>query len=66
MRIYISGNELGRRLALAPLTLRNRLRQNHIEPDAVAITGNKTGLLFEADKLPSLRQTLTPVETNAQ
>ena len=62
MTTFISQNELGRRLSLAPATLKSRLVEKSIEPAGCVVNGQRPPLLiFDAAKLPELRRALVPV-----
>ena len=58
--IFISKNELARRLGIALVTLDRRLDRTGTEPDAKLYHPGETpdGQLFDAANLPSLRATL--------
>jgi 3-mercaptopyruvate sulfurtransferase SseA len=69
MKTFLSGNELSRRLGLAQATFRQRLQQRGIEADGVVVVGQKKGLLFDAERVPTLRRALvvpTAIEAEAR
>jgi len=64
MRIYLTTAELQRRVGIARATLQKRLIERGIQPDGVAVNGGKQpGPLYDAEKLPALREALTTEKT---
>ncbi len=60
MKTFLSQSTLARRLNLSPATLIGRLREFEVVPDGVVITGEKQGIIFDAERLPELRNALAP------
>lgn len=60
MKIFLSVNELTRRIGIARQTLTHRMHEQGIQADAIVINGGKEpGMLFDSDRLPFLRLALS-------
>jgi len=60
VKIFLSTNELQRRVGISARTLRKRLAWRGIEPDGFVVVGSKEPTpIYEVEKLPALREALT-------
>jgi hypothetical protein len=60
MKIFLSQNEIARRVGLPLPTLKARLDELGVEPDGMIVNGGKVpGIIFESGRLEQLRQALT-------
>lgn len=60
MKIFLTTNELQRRVGISPQTLRKRLAWRGVQPDGFVVNGSKEpSPIYEVEKLPALREALT-------
>ena len=59
MKTFLTQSTLARRVNKANRTIQARIQDGTIEPDGVLIVGSKPpGLIFDAERLPSIRKAL--------
>lgn len=58
MQTFVSLETLSRRVNKCGATIRARLRDGTIKPDALVVLGGKQAFVFDAEKLPDIRKAL--------
>jgi hypothetical protein len=67
MKIFLSQNEIARRIGLPLATLKSRLAERGIESDGQVVNGSKVpAIVFAADRLELIRDALNSPEVKIQ